>query len=461
MSSGNKQKNWKFITSVLIILLVFILGIISGFVTARKKYSHILDLVQESNAQGLERAAIIGKLTGNSVKFSKPRGFGSDLQDAMDAALASTTSASREYQAEVLIQGLEIGDLNEVLKYVESLPADPRREMALNLLMKHWGQLDGRSAIAYAQSATTYWQRGKAIIEALRGWSISSPADAWNWALTNPGPDLFRSERINVVLMQIADQDPETAFSLAMTIPDEAFTASALENICNQFYAQGELERMLELVDVLPYGIVRRLIKTHVAMQWSQYEPQKAADWAGLIDDSVTRSEAIQGVVQVWTALDPLSALNWIESLDANMDKQKAFAEAIVGWINLEGANAPAEWLNKQPLSPEFDESVKEVALHIMEDDGDAAMEWAESITDEDLRQLTTNMILARWGQGNKIIVDETIVMVDQTTDSPVSDGEEEPLQEDIDSPVIDPLQEISEETKEPNSILDPENEGS
>ncbi|MGI9244040.1 MAG: hypothetical protein ACR2RV_24800, partial [Verrucomicrobiales bacterium] len=101
-----------------------------------------------------------------------------------------------------------------------------------------------------------------------------------------------------------------------------------------------------------------------VAYEWGRKAPEDAADWVSGIEDLDLRSRGMETVVETWARAD---------------------------------ADAAGTWLGQMPASPELDRPVRSYALMVQGRDPEAAMAWANTITDEKLRGETVERIGGEW----------------------------------------------------------------
>lgn len=395
------RKNILTITAVWFLSLaaVFALGALSGFAlrVARERVEVSPDPGRSTEVA--ERAVIVEKLTGLKPPSAALHGFAPEMRQALARALEEPDRWERSYQARRILEGVTLREIYESVNFINSLSVGPRRDEAQELLLERWGTLDGRSAVAYAISETDYWQREKAVAAALVGWANVEPEEAWNWALENPGDDTFSSARLNLLMRRIAQTNPSLAFSYAAAVPDEALRIDAIKSVSNVLVDNDRRDEAIVLVENLPKGVPRSLAIAHLAQGWSRYEPEMAAAWVKSLKDKSALLQAAPPVARMWSALYPSRAADWALSLPAGNTRRESIRSVIERWLEDAGPNEAAQWLNQIPAHIDLDSAFQKVGFAMMEIDPSAAMTWAESITDINLRNVTTRLIAARWGQ--------------------------------------------------------------
>ncbi len=351
-----------------------------------------------ASEMALERHLLIRKLTGKSLQPDASReSFSPPVREALEAALGDANTNFRNHAFAVIFSGLALGDIGEAVGFAKQLPAGVRRDEVFAALLRRWGELDGRSALAFALEQVDTGSRDKGIVEVLAGWATYDPQTSYQWALANAGDNPFQSERLNAVIGQIAVGDPATAFAYAAELPVDSFRTGALRTIADQLHAEGKLSMVLPWFANLTEGPVKEVTLEHVARIWSSYEPVFAAEWVEQNSGQVIHVQAMSAVAATWGRTDPLRAADWAGGLPTGGARSAGVSAAVGTWLDLGEVNAVAGWLNRQPPHQDFDDAVRKVALASMLDDAETAMSWAESIIDENLRSVTMNIVGRRW----------------------------------------------------------------
>ena len=85
--------------------------------------------------------------------------------------------------------------------------------------------------------------------------------------------------------------------------------------------------------------------------------------------------------------------LDWLADLPGELGgRQHAIGERFEDYIR-EDFSAAGEWLAAQPLGPAYDEAIQDYANSAARDDREAAIAWAERITDPKIREDTLRRI--------------------------------------------------------------------
>lgn len=202
---------------------------------------------------------------------------------AGDVARAAATGSprQRERALEEVLSSASLAEVKKALEWANALPEGPMKKVALEKIVKRWGELDGPGATAYA--AQVYDETGNANLlrEALAGWAEKDPPAAVNQlANLGLGEGLARDIRRDL-LEQWADLNPAAAAGYAT--------------------ANRETDNWRGLVGT-------------VADEWSKRDPKAAADWAAALEAGRDKRGAIYTAISNWADADPNGAATYVSS---------------------------------------------------------------------------------------------------------------------------------------------------
>jgi hypothetical protein len=137
-----------------------------------------------------------------------------------------------------------------------------------------------------------------------------------------------------------------------------------------------------------------------VAIQWAGRNPYGTAAWLVRLPAQVEHTQALISAGRVWAATDPRGAADYAASFPAGPLRQQAITAAVSVWISRDLPQAAA-WINQFPPGPDFDAVVAQIARDpaLIDANTAAALNWAESISDDAGRSQGVSLILARWAQ--------------------------------------------------------------
>ena len=115
-----------------------------------------------------------------------------------------------------------------------------------------------------------------------------------------------------------------------------------------------------------------------------------SAEWLrGHLGQPYVTEAAVSRTLQLLTRQDGGEAA--VEWMDGSMEEQPnmdpaLYAPIIQEWGNIDGLEAVGGWLTDQADHPQYDRLVYTYATMVMRTDPERAVEWAKSISDEELR---------------------------------------------------------------------------
>ena len=170
---------------------------------------------------------------------------------------------------------------------------------------------------------------------------------------------------VDSVVRMLAQEDPATVESILRKVPDREMCGYLLNR---------------------------------VAIQWAGRNPYGTAVWLVQLPGQVERSQALISAGRVWAETDPRGAADYAASFPAGPLRQQVITAAVSEWISRDLPEAAA-WVNQFPPGPDFDAVVAQIARDpaLIDANAAAALNWAESISDDAGRSQAVSLILARW----------------------------------------------------------------
>ena len=104
----------------------------------------------EKAQETIERIVVIRRFSGETPTLDPAESFPPQVQHALTRALREAEPHRRGYAIDVILSGLVLNDIGEAVAFIGNLPLGARRDEMLERLLLRWGELDGRSALAFA-----------------------------------------------------------------------------------------------------------------------------------------------------------------------------------------------------------------------------------------------------------------------------------------------------------------------
>ncbi len=295
-----------------------------------------------------------------------------------------------------------------------ALPATLSRNADLAALLEKLAAVDPQQALALAKAEGNLKLRDTLMQSVLHGWGRLAPMDAAAYAMALPNAT-DRDQALKSVFAGAVITDPDAAVRTANAMmqqnPGEAtgYGNSMIDTLCDS----GNFEMAAKLAS--GGGVVQQSIwMSEAYSKWALLQPQAAAQAANEITDPAVKNEALHGVIGGWAQADPAGLAGFLAQQPAGGDRGQMLGQALESWVQLDPV-ATAQWINANgaQLGTDLDAGIKAVAT-VNAADPPTAVEWANTITDGNLRSQALNDVLRNW-----ILTDYTAAknFIDTTTD--------------------------------------------
>jgi len=279
-------------------------------------------------------------------------------------------------------------------------PGTMARNAALAAMLEKLAATDPQRAMALAQGENNLKLRDALVQASLHGWSRLSPTNAANWALALANPSAREAALTSVFAGALA-VDPGGAVRLCNLVcqQDPGNAAGYGSRLIDALCEAGNFEAAAKLATQGEGATQRSIWMAEAWSKWSELQPDQAAAAAVAIADPDARNEALHGVVGGWAAADPAGLANFLSQQPAGGDRGLMLGQALQSWVG-EDPVAAANWINDHTadFGPDLDKGVESVAtLNTIQPD--LAVNWAESIDDDQLRSAALADILRNWVQ--------------------------------------------------------------
>lgn len=261
----------------------------------------------------------------------------------------------------------------------------------------------------------------------LRRWASIHPRAAAN-AAVDIG-DAHRQEAINTVMGVWVEQSSKDAIAWAEHLPSDGAISEGTLLAMGFDVARSSPKQAIELVSKLPVSRASDELLAHAAAQWAATEPEEAGNWARTISDEVLRTrligviamalgdgnpvaaahlaleempagkeqnDAIVSIVQRWAQTNPQAAADWVAVFPAGEVRDAAMENMVKLWAE-QDLNSPGIWINGLDRGSGRDSAARAYAEYLAPLSYPAAIAWAETIADPDLRLVQTESIMKLW----------------------------------------------------------------
>ncbi|MEM6884804.1 MAG: hypothetical protein AAF571_07205 [Verrucomicrobiota bacterium] len=260
----------------------------------------------------------------------------------------------------------------------ENMPAGQSYQHTVRNLMYRWADSDPAGAASAIAGLPPSEVRANGIHEVAYRWASSDPAAAMEWVQQLPRGNTYESAR-NSALRQIAQSDPDLAKS---------------------YYWKLSQSEQSDAASQIASGMARR-------------DPQQALQFAGSISDENARNNAQESIGRQWGRNDPEQAARWAKTLQGEV-RQTVISGLVDSWAS-QNTEAAAEWLSQFPPEPGLDRATRNLARHLSAENPEAALSWAQSITDENMRRSTLHQTIYQWKRYDADAANQWVMQSDLT----------------------------------------------
>ena len=331
------------------------------------------------------------------------------LLDAAAAASNPADDRDREQACIAIAKAWAIVDPAAASQWVQSLPDSHQRLLALQAIFASWADTDAKSACSAASLLSQPELRSKAYTQIGTEWAKNDAEGALAWIRSlpsNEGGEAFRS-----VLLHLSQSSPEQAMNQALVLSSES-GAETVSFLLQQWAAR-DASAAAKWVNSLPPGPNREAALADVLPAWMASNPEAAAKEVLGVADNDRRLEMLNVVAASWAKKDPVAAMTWaLNSQDETVMNAGVIQSIITQWT-AEGTEPVASWLNKLPQSDFRDNAIAAFARTIGAEHPQAALTWANSITDSSRRAEVLEGIALRWIEQDELTARHALAGID------------------------------------------------
>ncbi len=249
-----------------------------------------------------------------------------------------------------------------------------------------WGALAGKAAYDFAAISEEH-----DLALTLTGWAAANPTGALAMLDNLPASMADqRGELAESIISGVADNNLALATQLAIQFAAEGKgnPDRLSRTLADEALRTGSPAEAAAWAAALPDGKVKGAALGRIAGAYVRSNPAEAAGWIGQYAGDPSARRAIAEVGQEWGKKEPLPALGWLETLPASGGQADGFRSVFGDWEDTNPV-AASEYLAKMPRSAKRDAAVSGFASGYAWQDPQASIQWAQDISDPELRQET------------------------------------------------------------------------
>lgn len=224
-------------------------------------------------------------------------------------------------------------------------------------------------------------------------WARQDPTGALAWASSLTGNE--KSAAMSSVVREVAGTDPQKASTMVASM-DPAAQSQANEEVARKWGAKNFAEAEA-WIRTLPADQQGAALATAIA-GLSKDNPLLASQKIAALPADDARNEATQALARNWSQKNPQEAANWLVKQTDEATVNHSIGDIMPNWVSSDPKAALA-FVNAQAAGPLRDSAA---ASYVMSDRKSAPVELikvAESITDENSRNRSLTMTTMRWMQ--------------------------------------------------------------
>jgi len=351
-----------------------------------------------SAGQSENGVTALGNSSGNR-KGGIAGGNFAGIQDAgpgtvgrrMASALSDPDPLRRNARIAELLINLNAGNAAEVLVAFENGPRNDETNRHFRDFMYAWGRLAGEKAIAYALDSESARRDSRAGTSAVSGWANRDPEGAREY-VAGVEDEGAREWMHFSVMREMLQSDLDGAITYSEKNKSGRARGLQTDQLASVIFEERGLSGMTEWIngidhaseDMLSYkGYAAGVVLDRMAGA----DPEAALQF---ITDNVAQpfitSHGLERAAR--RAAGPINEeLDWLTQLPAELSgKKRAIGERFEDYIR-EDFVAAGQWLASRPLGPSYDKAIKVYAVSAARDDREAALAWAERITDDKIKE--------------------------------------------------------------------------
>ncbi|TQV78221.1 hypothetical protein FKG94_14225 [Exilibacterium tricleocarpae] len=256
----------------------------------------------------------------------------SDPRLALDAALTTDATPSRNNTISHILQTIARDDPQSAVAYLDQLPAGNLRDRSVQNILQSWAGSDPEAAYTWVEQ-----QEGQAytktVLNLANQLAATDPEKAAQ--LTDRIRQEARPQWLQTVAGGMARRDQQGAVEWLQQYQQEPGYSQALASI-TQVTAQTDPLAALRMAENITSSSDKRNAIDSITHSWSSRDPTEAARWASNIKDSAQRASAIQIAAGQWARYDPDAASSWVLGLNDTEARDRA----LVNLVNRHGSSA-------------------------------------------------------------------------------------------------------------------------
>ncbi|MCP4847655.1 MAG: hypothetical protein GY899_06890 [Verrucomicrobiaceae bacterium] len=325
----------------------------------------------------------------------------------MVSALSDPDPLRRNARIAELLINLNAGNVAEVLAAFENGPKSEEANRHFRDFMYAWGRLAGEDAIAYAFDSESARRDSRAGTSAMSGWATRDPEGAKEY-VAGVKDSGTRQWMHYAVMREMLQNDLDGAIAYSEKNEKSRARGVQMDQLATALLEQRGINGITDWVNGIDHSI-----EENDMLSYKRYAAGIALDRMAGDDPDAAMQFILDNSEQPFITSDGLERaarraagpineeLEWLTQLPAEVSGQRhAIGERFEDYIREDFA-AAGQWLASRELGPAYDEAIQDYAFSAARDNREAAIAWAERITDAEIKADTLRRLAPR-DQGSK-----------------------------------------------------------
>ncbi|MBG28826.1 MAG: hypothetical protein CMI31_02330 [Opitutae bacterium] len=301
-----------------------------------------------------------------------------------------------------LLANLNANNIDAVKEVYEDIPMGFESMHEYQLLLYGWGKFDPAGAIDYCNQRATGIGAGFATAGVLHGWASKNPQEALEWVQHPDNEGMAKLYNFGLVRGWASTDLPgATAYVSELDLGGDQHE---LVKILTREQLKKGFSNTCFWVEGMEDENMRKSAFTNLAQQRSREHPVEVAAWLKEHAGKDYADASFGRLGDNWGQRDPAAAAKYFDELPAGDGKTDGMRQVVQHWAKEDPA-ATGNWLNEKEPSADLDEVYATYAREVSKEDGQGAMEWAQTITDEKLQRKTITSVGQNWYRQDKASV--------------------------------------------------------
>lgn len=317
----------------------------------------------------------------------------SDMTAAQAAVRELQGEEAQQAQSAILSRMAQT-DPGAALQAWQALPDSPRKTQTLNALLEGWNPQDFDGAL---QAVIEHMPMGNnfstAIDNVFMRWAMQDPAAAAAGLGALPPGEAYERVASKVAQSWASSGSYQDALQWAQSLPNEQTRANAIGMIFS-FWGQRDISTAVASLSNLSPA-ARASVAPTLVQSWARSDPSAAIAWAQSFSEPAERQRVLQLAVASWAVSAPSAAAQY--ALQQPPENRGELVKRIMDSWSSSDPESAAAWLAQQPNGAWRDGATAVLARSIAREDGAAALQWANTITDAERRQSELSSLYRNW----------------------------------------------------------------